>query len=606
MDVSADPIPGGARLSVDSYHTTKDEKLTLVLQAEVLDTERNELRTVNLSVLVNGMTLNPDSYRGHFSVDISYDDINKYLQKRNPLLKLNPGKTQLYVAAMWVRDNGFVFHRAGGPGRGGEFRLPESAAVTNATGIWAAGLSGSTPKPSANMPLDMAVGYPKELTKKYGALKPDGKIVTRLESEFKGVTDKKDMVSAIHKLYDMVGSASTGDRSAIDAMLGADWDITTVNRYWLKDDGSAGQPGTAGTGFFKGFRVDADGLPVQDPMHDEYMDDSQLRMTGAQGAIRLRKNKQATVINIKPGGGREDAATGIRQRVEVGVELKPDATAAEAGKFLSSIARDGTWNSTIFNHAEKQVQELDASLKLADALNPWLEVVQDRHKFTVKNNKTGVEVELSLDKVVASTMRGEHAMPDGSARSVEFYVLEAELDHLQLQSKNQGNYAAAGAEVSVFSTDAIQDDWLAATGTEATMDVEPRLHELSDLENSAFRSTDSYLSFEKINETIKSALFPNGFMPAKQKAAQAGELLGLSPFTKESATLLAQRLISNNGLKWTPELEAAFDALLATPEGVEKVGQKIAEGKRWQPKATLHAILGPTIPELSYDYDNLR
>ncbi|MCK5689586.1 hypothetical protein KAI87_09975, partial [Myxococcota bacterium] len=351
------------------------------------------------------------------------------------------------------------------------------------------------------------------------------------------------------------------------------------------------------------FRLDDNGLPVQDPMHDEYMDDDKLRMTGVQGAIRLRKNKQATMINVKPGGGREDPATGIRQRVEVGLELTADSTVEDATKMLGKLAGDSRWNNTVFNHADRQVRQLDSELKLANALKPWLNVVQDRHKFTVKNEKTGVEIELSLDKVLASTIRPEHAMPDGSPRSTEFFILEAELDHLQLASNNQSSYAAGGASSGVFKSNDSQDTWLKNTGTDVTMDIEPRLHELDDLNNAAFRSTDSYKSFEGVNELIKKALFPAGFQPAIQKAAQAGQLLGLSPVTREAVMIMAQRLVAANGLQWSDKLEAAIGKIADMDGRLDRMAEALTTAKSGQPMKTLESIAGMALPPVKYDPD---
>lgn len=146
---------------------------------------------------------------------------------------------------------------------------------------------------------------------------------------------------------------------------------------------------------------------------------------------------------MKPGGGRTDDKTGITQRIEVGIEMAGGTDVPRASQALQALA-SGQYSGTVFNHAQKQVQTLDGTLNLSHCLVPWLDVVQDRHKFTLKNEKTGVEIELSLDFVKATTSRSTHADGTGQPRTVELCVLEAELDHLQVTgSQNQGTFAAA-------------------------------------------------------------------------------------------------------------------------------------------------------------------
>ena len=140
----------------------------------------------------------------------------------------------------------------------------------------------------------------------------------------------------------------------------------------------------------------------------------------------------------------------------------------------------------------------------------------------------GVEIELSFDKVSCKTIRPELAGPDGAPREAEFYVLEAELDHLQLSSSNASTYAAAGASSSThFTDDTQQDDWLKSTGDAVTMDIDPRLHELKDLENASFRSTGSYKAFERAAGKVVPWLFPNGLGHGRQgRAGQRADLRG--------------------------------------------------------------------------------
>ncbi len=601
IEVEPQAIPGGVRVTVNTFHKDKNDKMTLVLMAEVLDLETNQLRTINLSVLTNKENINGDKYRGSRTFDVSYADVNKFLQARNPNLKINPGHTSLSVMAMWNNDSGGVRHRAGGPARGGSFRtpLPEGAQSPTSTRIGA--MTGNQGD-ATDLPLDMQVGYAPDLVATYPMLKDGGAIVSRLESEFKGTTDKAKMTAAVHKMYGIVEASSKGDHSQIEKLLGKGWSISTVNRYWIKDDGSSDK-GKPGTGFFAGFRVGDDGLPLQDPMSDAYMDNKNLTMTRHEGAVRLRKNKQATFINVKPGGGRLDDKTGIRQRVEVGLELKADADTDDVAGFLRGVATNGKWANTVFNHAEREVKKLDSQLELAEALDPFMQITQDRHKFTVKNEKTGVEIEFSFDFVTAETLRPTHADRNGKPRKIEFCVLEGELDHLQLQSQNQNSFQAAGAGTGSFSTDDAQDDWLKTTGSKVTMDIDPRLHELEDLENKSFRGTDSYKQFEGANGKLLPFLFPDGLNPGKQKAAHAADLLDMNPDTEAGAERRLEFALRGFGLDWTDDLAAAFDKLADKDGGLDKLNQQLDQDWNGQdPAALVKKVFGRSAPKLVYDH----
>jgi hypothetical protein len=569
---SAEAIPGGARVRVQSFHARKSDKVTLWLVAEVLDVKTKQLRTITLSTLGKSMMLNKGSYRGDNYFDVSYDEVNKFLQAKNPNLKLNPGFTSLAVSARW--SNG---HQAGGFGRGGVFRLPPSGSTTSVIGV----RTGRGTLEEPDLPLDMQVAYPAALTRSAKALKPDGDILSRLESELKGTASKQEMTSAVTKMYDLAEKAQNGDKAAVEKALGKGWTISTVNRYWIKDDGSANQAGKPGTGFFKGFRVDDDGLPIQDPMKDVYMDDRNLGMTRLEGAIRLRTNKQATNINVKPGGGREDDKTGIRQRIEYGLELKPGSDAQDAARTLQTLSR-GQWSGSVFNMAQREVAKLPGDVVLSYALEPWLEVTQDRHKFMIAN-EAGVEIEFSFDKVKTKTTRPGMANADGTAKEAEFYVLEAELDHLQLTSSNASTYQAGGARTSYFTRDSDQNKWLDNTSDQVTMDIDPRLHELKDLDNKSFRATGSYQDFETSAAKVIPWLFPNGLGHGRQKAAHAADVLGLVMFDDKKLKAAVMDVFDDNGYALSANQKKKLDKMFDDPRERLKLEQNLVNGNQNNP-----------------------
>lgn len=600
IKTDATPIPGGCRLHVESFHGNHNDSVTLYLLAEVLDAKTNQLRTVTLSVLANGENLNGQTFRGNTYFDISYDDVNKWLQAKNPSLKITPGATNLAVAARWS-----IGHQAGGFGRGGVFRLPPAVNAQSAVSVRST--TATAASSGGELQLDMQVNYPTQLVQQVPNLKPDGAILSRLESELKGCTSKPEMISGVQEAYRLTGLVAAGKQAEVEKILGKDWTIAPVSRYWLKDDGSANQPGKPGTGQFKGYRVDDKGWPMQDPMHDTYMDNANMDMTAHEGAIRLRTNKQANEINVKPGGGRRDDKTKITQRIEYGLTLQPSANVAQAAQTLQTIASNGNWSGTVFNQAQREVSKLDASLNLAQCLVPWCDVVQERHKFTVKNQKTGVEIELSLDFVKVTTNRPQHANPDGSPRVVEFCVLEAELDHLQLQSANQANFVAPSAVGTAhFSTDAEQDNWLRSTSQSVTMDIDPRLHEVKDLDNKAFRETPSYKAFEGVSDRMLNALFPNGLSSGRQKAAHAAELLGLVCFSDAQLRDAAKAAVENAGFTFGQPVQQCIDHAIANDPAKRRLLQQgLANGTCKNVPAFLQQLAGFPVA-LDYDVAKLK
>ncbi len=129
-------------------------------------------------------------------------------------------------------------------------------------------------------------------------------------------------------------------------------------------------------------------------------------------------------------------------------------------------------------------------------------------------------------------------------------------------SQNQGTFAAQSTGSGGFTTDAQQEQWLSTLSDNLTMDIDPRLHELKDLENASFRQTTSYKAFEGASKKLVPFLFPKGLEPGRQKAAAAAEMLGLVVFDDKKLIAAAQRAVVDGGLKWTPTLQQGFEAAL--------------------------------------------
>ncbi len=533
IDVAAKPTGDGFRLSVDTYHRDKNESLDLFLQAEAYDPDSKSLRTITFAVLAQNAKLNPESQHGLLEADIRLSDLNKYLKDSGSSAQVKPG-TRLFVTALWDGSN----HRAGGPGRG-SFEVPKpaggNAITTRISAVSAAAASVS----AEDIPLDTSVPYPSALRRDIFGLAQDGSIVSRLESEYKGATqDPKEMNAAVDRAYALAAKVAGGDKSEVEKIFGKNWTIEPKSRHWIKD---SGQPADAssepGKGFYAGFRVDTKtGWPVLDPMDDTYRDDTNLSYTTLGAVERLRKNDQKQgVLNVKD-PGIVDPKTGIRQRIELGLEFKANITTKEVQRALEKLSDENpanVWRDTVFNQISRHMAEVVPGIDLSAEKTDLFKVVQERHKFELKNTVTNVSEELSFDYVTVTTMRPEHADAQGNPRTETFAIFEGELNHLQLNSQNKQDYVASGTtDTKAFLKNDEQVSWMKSSSANTTLDVEPSLHTADQLKNPAFRQTSSYLAFEKANGAALKYFFPNGLTVASQKANYSGYVLGLTPLAQ--------------------------------------------------------------------------
>ncbi|MCC7385524.1 MAG: hypothetical protein IT384_26980 [Deltaproteobacteria bacterium] len=615
---TAEALPGGARINVKSFHSDKNDKVTLWLNGEVLDRSTNQLRTITLSTLEDKAVLNKDSYRGNLYYDISYDQLNQWLKSQNPNLEAVPGRTSLGVTALWETG-----HQAGGFGRGGKFMLPASGASGVAATSPTTAASPAAVAIEANTPLHLQVDYPPELVQLVPQLPSDGHILSLLETEIKGVPiTAAALHAAKKKMYELSALAKAGKTAEVEAFLGAGWTVEPRSRYWIKDDGKANLPGQAGTGQFKGYRVGADGLPLQDPMIDFYMDNKHLAVTHIKGANRARINSQGVVLNLKIGWNVSEPSTSILPsvltRLEYIMMMNPGTTPEQAGEAVR-IMSNGTWGSSVLNLPQREFRNLDGSITLSDAMGPWLHLTQDRHKFTVKN-AAGLEIEYSFDVVKGKTLRPEHANRDGSPRVVDFFVAEAELDHLEFQNKQRGqtttnvvtnatNYAAVNGgsvlapgsvQVGSFMSSPEQSEWL-AQAQNVTMDIDPRLHTLKDLKTNDIPLSTSHAMFKENMSFMLPKLFPDGLTDGAQKAAESGHRMGLVFWADSEIMPVVEREFKELGYKWTPKLAGEFEALLADPAKKVQLERAVASGSTQNMVRFLNETIGKSDRDLDVD-----
>jgi hypothetical protein len=347
------------------------------------------------------------------------------------------------------------------------------------------------------------------------------------------------MLSKAYALTELSEKALAGDKAArkqLDQELGKGLVLTAVKRHWMADDG---QPvGTRDPSTLT-IKRDANGLPELDPMVDQYSDDKQLSFSQASGAVRMRGNAQKTGhAEFKLNGGVLDPKTGIRQRVEVGISLKPGAKEEELASIL--LQCKSGWNNgqlvdSPLAHVVQEASKIGLDNALVSGRTPFADVRQIRHKFELKHLPSGTAAELSLDEVHAKTMRKEHEL-NGAPQERSYYVIETELDHLQINSKNQTSLQSTGKRAALVD-DKAQEQWLKDTSAKVQsgdqqLEVlqKPQLHSLDHVKEGSFRKTASYKQFEKMQDALLDALCV-GFKPgpARQKSAHFAELLGLIP-----------------------------------------------------------------------------
>jgi hypothetical protein len=584
-DVSAvKPTQDGFTIDLNLYSRTGTDEVALFLQLPIIDKKTGNLTLLNLDLLTaNGSavgenittlaTKDPISggacFTGSRSYSFSLKQINDFLKKNGLEIQVKPGD-QMSVSGLIKNDGHRIMNAATNA-----FSVPRPL-VTSGQNVLSGrigAMTGQTQIKAQDLPLDISVKLPKSVLDtnlgwSYNNMKVgdilEGEITTRLESEYKGSVDAGQMQQMITKGYelaDLSEKALGGDAAArkkLDRLLGPDLVLTPVKRHWMASDGDplgsrdVNDKGVVGSFDANGAFVpqkdsagndvrinkDAQGWPFLDPMKDGYSDDKNLTFSRESGAARVRGNKQKMGhAEFKIGGGVLDPKTGIRQRVETGLSLKPGATEEQLKKLLAYIeANPGSAVATSpLGHLIEEARKGGVLPAMSKDRTPWADVTQIRHKFELKNTKTGTAAELSLDMVTAQTMRPEHQV-NGQPQVREYYVIETELDHLQLNSNNVTEMADAKNK-SALTTATAQETWLkdtAAAAQAGTVDLEvqskPQLHGNEHVKEGSFRQTSSYKDFESMQEHLLAAICP-GFKPgpARQKSAHFAELLGLIP-----------------------------------------------------------------------------
>jgi hypothetical protein len=577
---SVKPTQDGFQVKAQLFAQKETDEVALFLQLPVLDKKSGALTYLNLDLLTSGaggstpftdkVTTNKGKdpisgkacFTGERTYTFSLKQINDFIKSNGIDLVVKPGD-QMSISGIIKGDGHRIMNAASNA-----FTIPKPTvhAPQNPLAGRIGNMTGQTTIKAEDMPLDMSIKLPQSLlderiyvgygkgTNGNGYIKVgdilEGDITTRLESEYKGSVNASQMDSMITNAYSLAelsDKALAGDAAArkkLDGLLGPDLVLSPVKRHWMCSDGEPlGNRDPNNLGVDKNgqaitLKTDSQGWPSLDPMKDGYSDDKNLTFSKESGAARVRGNAQKQGhAEFKIGGGVLDTKTGIRQRVETGLSLKPGATEDQLKLILQHIADSPSSKlaQSPLGHLIDEARKGGVLEAMGRDRSPWADVTQIRHKFELKNTKTGTSAELSLDMVNAKTMRKEHEV-GGAAQEQNYYVIETELDHLQINSSNVTELQESKTKAALTST-AAQETWLKQTATKqgaGQVDLEvltkPQLHSNDHVVEGSFRQTGSYKDFEKMQDHLLAAIC-NGFKPgaARQKSAHFAELLGLIP-----------------------------------------------------------------------------
>lgn len=487
--VSPGTRPDTALLTVDIYQDRRNSPVTLELQAAI-ENGKGRYKVVKLKVLSDNVADNPKLYHSRREFEISYDEINRELEKRArhaPQLRVGPG-TPLFV---YAKFNGG--HQWGGVSRGGIFFLPEAAGGTSAQGQQSGVASRRPDVLDIAFPIteSFAQRFYEEPRKKNG-LEIGGQIRSRVESEGKFQLRLDEADSAKKALFELAE-----DPSRAAQVLGPEWTVEPQLRYMKKN--------RAGN-----LLKDANGLPIPDPMVDTYYDNEKFEAAKNDMAIRYRwtEGNSTGSWNFKPGLTMA-SKDGIVDRVEYGVDTTDDKPET-IRKFVNS---DSPLNPF------RMIRDVIPGSEPVDFLQPSVKVTDTRYKFLLKH-QSGLIIEVSLDDVFTESLRKGHR-----ARG-RFVQLEMDIDHLATKSANTANsaYGLGGEPMSSVRS------FLSRLGTEAFFEGRPVLHDLSDLSPESPVKKAHQAEFDVASQAIislRNHVLGKHWLPGAQKYALAAKVLGL-------------------------------------------------------------------------------
>lgn len=542
-----------------------------------------------LAMPLKGPANNVDAYNGKHELLISYADLDAALKAHHPDLTLFDPKgnfigqgATVAVRAKWA--NG---HNWGGYGRLGVTEIPSPSRKNNATAVQA-GKASSVTISAKEMPVDFEHTMPKAVQAKFAAIFPQDKPVnvsTRLERELKGkvdsvpaheaaivrmqliaagyqplvdelrnnlatqLMDKAKMKPADARAFAKKLSVAPHTEWAQKDANGAYVDSSRFAKYktdpqaliaagLARDDASA----KALMGFIeKAGVVFHDPLPLEDKYkgNKSEMDKSIIR--------RVRSNAIAEgVYNVKPGPGvlqgDIDPETAkqpcglIRARIEASVELKDkNVSRDEIKKYEMG---DGSSYNVIGQLLEDAGAYVGGNYTRyqeaagTDKTEVSFTMMQERHRFDIEVN--GLKLDTSIDFV-------EVEDPPGSGKKATRQIVEMELEHKFIEPATVGGQqsatpaaGAAAAPTGSTSTPTLQNRFndlsaqqkATADLTDVSLNVPPRFHRLSDLQDKELWATDEQLVSNAVTNAFIGLIYPDGVSSCEQKGVEMARALG--------------------------------------------------------------------------------
>ena len=495
------------------------------------------------------------------------------------------GGATIAMRAYWTAG-----HNWGGYGRLGVTEIPAPAKKSNIASVQAGNVAASAVKIAASdMPVDFEHALPVTVQKRFSSIFNIDKpmtVSTRLERELKGKVDnvthheaaivRMQMIAAGYKplITEMRSNLATelmskAKMKPADARAFAEKLHISPHTEWAQKDaggkyvdsqrfaeykkdpqklidaGLAKTPAEAGE--MLAF-ISTNGVVFHDPMplEDKYngtkseMQKSVIR--------RVRSNAIAEgVYNVKPGPGmlqaEVDPSTAkepcglIRARIEASVELK------NKNVSRSDIANYEKSDGSAFNVIGQLLQ--DAGIYTLggerytetaglDKTPVSFTMMQERHRFDIEVQ--GMKLDTSIDFVNV----------DDGGKQVTRQIVEMELEHKFIEPAKVGSAApaataapaaaaaAASSASSASNTPLLQADFRslssqqAATAalTDVSLNVPPRFHRLSDLDDKELWETSEQVVANAVTNALINLIYPNGVSPCEQKGVEMARALG--------------------------------------------------------------------------------
>lgn len=487
---ATEEVPGGFKLIVDIWSGEKNVPVALWLQVAIND-GKGKIQAIPIMQLNDYVKDNPDNYHSRREFVLTYQQINDAIKANVSSsaqhLQVGPGSA-LFLYGHWKAYSHYG-HSWGGFERGGIFFAPESKNSTSTHAIAA----------PARQPTELDIAYPISniMTMQYNdqingqssGLKKGGQIRSRLESEGKFQIPLDDAPAMRAKLF-----ALANDPAQAAQILGADWTVSAEMRYMKKD--AQGQ-----------LILDQHGHPTPDPMVDTYYDSKDSKGASNDIALRYRwtEGNATGAWNFKP-GLTHMSPEGIVNRIEYGIDTTDDKPET-IKKFANSMDP---------LNPLKLIRELVPGATPSDFLLPSVKVTDVRHKFKLKH-KNGLVIELSLDDVLAESLRGP--------QKTRFVQLEADIDHLSTASNNVASTASGGlsGDISSFK------GFLQNLDSNAFLDGRAVIHSSKDLDPKSpvlKAHANDFAEAEIAIKALRSHVAGKNWLPAPQKASLAAVLLG--------------------------------------------------------------------------------